>query len=85
MSLPELQKVGTELMLAGLVTQLAFYFLFAMLVAYVFFNLEGLGLAGRPQVKNLIISQYGSLVLLAIRNVYRVVEFSDFATAVAGE
>jgi hypothetical protein len=36
-------------------------------------------------VKNLIISQYGSLVLLAIRNVYRVVEFADFAKAVAGE
>jgi hypothetical protein len=85
MSLPELQKIGTELMLAGLVTQLAFYFLFAVLVAHVFCNLEGLGLAGRPQVKNLIISQYGSLVLLAIRNVYRVVEFADFAKAVSGE
>lgn len=71
MAMQDLQKIGTQLMLAGLVIQLGFYFFFGVVVSYAWFHREEFGLRGMRGVRRLFICISGSMLLLAMRNIYR--------------
>ena len=83
MAMPERAKIGTQIMLAGLILQLAFYFLFSLVVTSACMNARQFGLHGRPGLRRLFTCIYGSMLLLTIRNIFRVVEFAQFIKALA--
>jgi hypothetical protein len=84
MAVIDLAKIGTQILLAGLILQLAFYFFFSVVVTSTCMNSRQYGLHGRPGLKRLFTCIYGSMLLLAIRNIYRIVEFAQFMTAMEG-
>lgn len=71
MAIQDLQKIGTQLLLAGLIIQLGFYFFFGVVVTNAWVHREEFGLQGIRGVRRLFICITGSMLLLAMRNIYR--------------